>query len=160
MYIVKMDKCKSEAVGVVLQEHIQTTKARKQHTQAQLEKPREKQQPKEKQQRRKKEQLTVKQKHLESELNVKAPRAFDWQTSRNSEVTDSLNSKAKERRERAVSLGHQKLASLRYVNKKPFVNIRQYRSDQHGRMFSTKKGIMLTLEEWRRLKNETSVLDI
>ena len=54
-----------------------------------------------------------------------------------------------------VAIGDCKLVSVRYVNSVPYVNIKSYTRDDHGRMFSTKRGIMLSADEWRRLKEDT-----
>lgn len=62
-------------------------------------------------------------------------------------------------RPQAVSIGDKKLVCIRYINKVPHINIRAYNRDEHGRMFSTKRGIMLTLEEWNRLKNQIASID-
>ena len=68
--------------------------------------------------------------------------------------------KIKKRRNKVVAIGDQKLVRVRFINKKPHINIRAYSRDEHGRMFSTKRGIMLTLEEWNRLKSQMTDIDL
>lgn len=58
-----------------------------------------------------------------------------------------------------VSIGKDKLVSVRYQNNHPLINIRAYIRDQHGRMFSTKRGILLNATEWRQLKQNISKID-
>ena len=53
-----------------------------------------------------------------------------------------------------VSIGDKKLVSIRYINNVPHINIRAYNRDSHGRMFSTKRGIMLSRDEWDSLKKQ------
>ena len=47
-----------------------------------------------------------------------------------------------------VALGTNKLISVHYRTGEPWINIRTYRPDHHGRMLSTKRGILLNLKEW------------
>lgn len=63
------------------------------------------------------------------------------------------------KKKRTLSIGDRKLVGVRFINKKPHINIRAYQKDEHGRMFSTKRGIMLTLDEWERLKKQINDLD-
>ena len=65
----------------------------------------------------------------------------------------------KKPRNPVVSIGDKKLISVRYINKVPHINIRAYTRDEHGRMFSTKRGIMLTMDEWNTLKTQFSEID-
>jgi hypothetical protein len=73
--------------------------------------------------------------------------------------------KAKKKQEKprkrpgVVSIGDRKLVGVRYINKQPHVNIRAYSRDEHGRMFSTKRGIMLSLTEWNQLKKQFAAID-
>lgn len=62
-------------------------------------------------------------------------------------------------KKRTLSIGERKLVGVRFINKKPHINIRAYHKDEHGRMFSTKRGIMLTLDEWECLKRQINDLD-
>lgn len=63
------------------------------------------------------------------------------------------------RHKSVVTIGDKKLVSFRYVRGTPFVNIRSYKRDEHGRMFATKRGIMLSLAEWKSLKEDTCEFD-
>ena len=58
-----------------------------------------------------------------------------------------------------VTIGDKKLVSFRFVRGTPYVNVRSYKQDEHGRMFATKRGIMLGLAEWRKLKEDTDIID-
>ena len=51
-----------------------------------------------------------------------------------------------------VALGNDKYISVRKQGSCLFLNIRQYRRDEHGRLLATKRGIMLTMPEWTQLK--------
>ena len=51
-----------------------------------------------------------------------------------------------------VALGNDKYMSVRKQGSSLFLNIRQYRRDEHGRLLATKRGIMLTTSEWTELK--------
>ena len=72
---------------------------------------------------------------------------------------DSVPTKKTKREKRAFSIGNHKLAILRHVRNKPFINIRQYKSDECGRLFATKKGIMLSLDEWKALIQGSNIFD-
>lgn len=67
--------------------------------------------------------------------------------------------KVKPIRNRVVSIGDKKLIGVRYINNVPHINIRAYTRDEHGRMFSTKRGIMLTIDEWKLLKSKIADID-
>ena len=71
-----------------------------------------------------------------------------------------LNKTIKNQFKSVVSIGDKKLVSFRYMNGIPYVNIRSYKRDMHGRMFATKRGIMLSLDEWKALKEDTSEIDM
>ena len=51
-----------------------------------------------------------------------------------------------------VALGNDKYISVRKQGSELFVNMRQYRCDAHGRLLTTKRGMMLTMKEWAQLK--------
>lgn len=83
-----------------------------------------------------------------------------------SKVKKLISSKVKrksqnvrKKRKSVVSIGDKKLVSVRYINRTPHINIRAYNKDKHGRMFSTKRGIMLSIEEWKQLKNQFADID-
>ena len=71
-----------------------------------------------------------------------------------------LKKRIKSQFKTVVSIGDKKLVSFRYKNGIPYVNIRSYKRDKHGRMFATKRGIMLSLEEWKSLKEDTNEIDM
>ena len=76
-------------------------------------------------------------------------------------VTCSKRKPAKKPKTRSivVSIGDKKLVSIRYVNNIPHINIRAYNRDSHERMFSTKRGIMLSRDEWNSLKKQMNDID-
>ena len=76
-------------------------------------------------------------------------------------VTSSKRKQVKKAKTRAVvvSIGDKKLVSIRYINNVPHINIRAYSRDSHGRMFSTKRGIMLSRDEWNSLKKQMNDID-
>ena len=74
-------------------------------------------------------------------------------------VTCSKRKLEKKPKSIVVSIGDKKLVSIRYINKIPHINIRAYNRDNHGRMFSTKRGIMLNREEWNSLKKQINDID-
>ena len=41
----------------------------------------------------------------------------------------------------------------------PMVNIRQYKTDVEGTLHPTKKGILLSSEDWKSLKKQTKTVD-
>lgn len=60
---------------------------------------------------------------------------------------------------RAFPIGVHKFVTIRKHGGKPKVNIRDYTSDGHGDVYATKRGIMLSLEEWTLLKEQISTID-
>ena len=62
-------------------------------------------------------------------------------------------------RKATVGIGDDKMVMFRTVRGQLYVNIRKYRWDEYNRSFATKMGILLTPDEWRRLKEDTSVFD-
>ena len=71
----------------------------------------------------------------------------------------SVPTKPKKRKKQAFSIGNHKLASLRHVRNKPFINIRQYKSVECGQLFTKKKGIILNLDEWKALIQGSNMFD-
>ena len=71
-------------------------------------------------------------------------------------ITSTKRKPGKKQKARSivVSIGDKKLVSVRYINNVPHINIRAYSRDSHGRMFSTKRGIMLSRDEWDSLKKQ------
>lgn len=63
------------------------------------------------------------------------------------------------RRNRLFSIGEATFMAVRNLNKQPCVNIRNYNRDEHGRLCSTKRGILLSSEEWKALKEQIAVID-
>ena len=62
-------------------------------------------------------------------------------------------------RKATVGIGDDKMVMFRTIRGQLYVNIRKYRWDEHNRSFATKMGILLTPDEWKRLKEDTSVFD-
>lgn len=58
-----------------------------------------------------------------------------------------------------IPLGGNKFVTVRSYNKQMKLNIRKYINDTHGKMYSTKNGIMLTATEWRQLKKSVKDID-
>ena len=63
------------------------------------------------------------------------------------------------RESKFVQIGKRKYVSIRRYGGEPRVNIRQYVEDIHGRPYSTKRGILLTLDEWHQLKKSVKYID-
>ena len=76
-----------------------------------------------------------------------------------SKVKKENKAKKTKRRPGVVSIGDKKLVGIRFISKQPHINIRAYTRDEHGRLFSTKRGIMLSLTEWNQLKKQLSTID-
>lgn len=58
-----------------------------------------------------------------------------------------------------LSLGGKKYVTIRKRCSSACVNIRTYSSDDCDFLSSTKRGIMLTVSEWNKLKESISVID-
>ena len=58
-----------------------------------------------------------------------------------------------------IPLGGKKFVTVRSYNGQMKLNIRKYINDVHGKMYSTKNGIMLTVAEWRQLKKSVKDID-
>lgn len=58
-----------------------------------------------------------------------------------------------------IPIGNDKMVSIRSSSGKYLVNIRCYKRDQLSRLYSSKRGIMLTFDEWKRLKRSTNAID-
>lgn len=58
-----------------------------------------------------------------------------------------------------IPLGGKKFVTVRSYNGQMKLNIRKYINDIHGKMYSTKNGIMLTATEWRQLKKSVKDID-
>ena len=63
------------------------------------------------------------------------------------------------RRNRLFSIGKSTFMTVRNLDKQPRVNIRNYNRDEHGRLCSTKRGILLSPEEWSSLKQQIATID-
>ena len=63
------------------------------------------------------------------------------------------------RRNRLFPIGESTFMAVRNLYKQPRVNIRNYNRDEHGRLCSTKRGILLSSEEWKALKEHIAVID-
>ena len=63
------------------------------------------------------------------------------------------------RRNRLFPIGESTFMAVRNLNKQPCVNIRNYNRDELGRLCSTKRGILLSSEEWKTLKEQIAVID-
>lgn len=60
---------------------------------------------------------------------------------------------------RKIKLGKSKYVTIRKYNGRPKVNIRTYSRDCYGKLLSTKRGLLLTTNEWRTLKESVSIID-
>ena len=58
-----------------------------------------------------------------------------------------------------IALGGDKFITVRKRGPALFLNIRQYKRDAHGRLMSTKRGIMLTMAEWTQLKGNIRMVE-
>ena len=56
-------------------------------------------------------------------------------------------------------LGENKFIIIRKMKNLPYVNIRSYSKDEHGRLFATNRGILLSPKVWAALKSHTASLD-
>ena len=62
-------------------------------------------------------------------------------------------------RKATVGIGVDKMVMFRTIRGQLFVNIRKYKWDAQNRSSSTKTGILLNPDEWKRLKEDTSMFD-
>lgn len=60
---------------------------------------------------------------------------------------------------KTIPIGLTKNITIRKFSGQPQINIRGYTRDSSGRQYSTKRGILLTPEEWRNLKESFSSVD-
>lgn len=58
-----------------------------------------------------------------------------------------------------IPLGGGKGVTICRYKQKLYVNIRNYSADKDGRLKSTKRGILLTLDEWKKLKKNMKQVD-
>ena len=56
-----------------------------------------------------------------------------------------------ELRDHPIYIGNRKYIKLSTYKKKPYVNIREYITTAQGKLYPTKKGILLKPEEWKQL---------
>lgn len=63
------------------------------------------------------------------------------------------------REPRKIKLGKFKYVTIRKFNGRPKVNIRNYSRDCYGKLLSTKRGLLLTTDEWNTLKESVSTID-
>ena len=62
-------------------------------------------------------------------------------------------------RKATVAIGDDKMVMFRTIRGQLFVNIRKYKWDAHNRSSATKTGILLSPDEWKRLKEDTRMFD-
>ena len=60
---------------------------------------------------------------------------------------------------KTVAIGLNKNITIRKFGGKSQINIRRYTGDGCGKQYSTKRGIMLTPEEWQKLKDSLASVD-
>ena len=72
---------------------------------------------------------------------------------------DRLKRKHQTRQPRKIKLGNSKYVTIRKYNGRPKVNIRTYSRDCYGKLLSTKRGLLLTTDEWSTLKESLSTID-
>lgn len=58
-----------------------------------------------------------------------------------------------------TSIGNGKYIKVCRYRQKPYVNIRDYATTSSGKLYSTKRGILLRPEEWKQLKKNTKEVD-
>ena len=58
-----------------------------------------------------------------------------------------------------INIGDKKLVKLSYYRKQPYINLREYIISKEGTFVPTKKGILLTPDEWEKLKTEVTNID-
>ena len=63
------------------------------------------------------------------------------------------------RRCQLLPIGESKFISIRMVRKKPSVNLRSYHRDEFGRLISTRRGIVLSADDWIDLKKHMNEVD-
>ena len=63
------------------------------------------------------------------------------------------------RRQLLFPLGENKFMIIRKMKNLPYVNIRSYSKDEHGRLFATNRGILLSPKVWAALKSHTASMD-
>ena len=82
---------------------------------------------------------------------------------RNQIVLDKVSSTTVDKmvklRKATVAIGDDKMVMFRTIRGQLFVNIRKYKWDAHNRSSATKTGILLSPDEWKRLKEDTSMFD-
>jgi len=58
-----------------------------------------------------------------------------------------------------VPIGNGKFITIRKHNGEMMINIRDYVRDSCEKLYSTKRGIMLNVQEWNNLKDKISLVD-
>ena len=58
-----------------------------------------------------------------------------------------------------IRIGKHKFITIRKYCGEPRINIRDYTYDGCGKLYSTKRGIMLTPAEWQQLKEQCDTVD-
>lgn len=102
-----------------------------------------------------KKYLTVKKKN-----KGKADKTLNRVQSVEQPMTPKPNGVSSEHRtSRLVPIGMKKYITIRRYCGQPQINIRDYSRDSCGKMYSTKRGIMLTPEEWTQLKESFKAVD-
>ena len=105
----------------------------------------------------------IKLKHNEaasesSDLTVKAPGSVTTEPSTTEMQQHETIPPVRE--SNLIKIGNRKFVSIRSHGGEPRVNIRQYIHDSHGKPYSTKRGILLTVTEWQQLKKNVKEIDL
>ena len=58
-----------------------------------------------------------------------------------------------------IPIGHGKYVKVCNYRQKPYINIRDYTTTSEGRLYSTKRGILLSPAEWKQLKKSMKEVD-
>lgn len=74
-------------------------------------------------------------------------------------ITQHQQPTPRHRKSKLIPIGNKKYITIRKYGGKPNINIRDYTSDDCGKLYSTKRGIMLSVEEWIQLKDSCSIVD-
>lgn len=71
----------------------------------------------------------------------------------------SENMPKQQRQSKLVPIGSKNYITIQRYCGQPQINIRDYSADSLGKLYSTKRGIMLTPVEWKQLKDSFSSVD-
>jgi hypothetical protein len=96
------------------------------------------------------------------DITDKKSESLDVQKEMKSEDKNDVTSKAKNDGKSVYNLfpiGNGKYVKITHYRKKPYVNIRDYTTTFNGKLYATKRGILLHPQEWNQLVKSVKEVD-